>query len=311
MLRQASKSDTYMKLISFLSSSSLLLISSFGFAQEQAPTKKCRMQIQDVFLNTGVFLEQNGSGMLSDFRTLAPQSAVLNTMNDVSNSDGFTIMGNSSFSALVGIKFKNKNSESYKSNPLLRLGISYFTGSALSYSTFNDTRKPFDTLTSAQTGQTIYIDSLSYQSHTMNYTSEQLRLDVSVLFRTNPEARWSVFGGLGITAGLSLNANTHIHYNKFDRTEARFPNGNNSFTNSSLTNETRITERFQNSNNFGASAYIPMGVDFRIGKKREFWKQMHLFYELRPGINTVSIPELRTLTNASMQHGIGLRVSWI
>jgi len=53
-----------------------------------------------------------------------------------------------------------------------------------------------------------------------------------------------------------------------------------------------------------------LGIDFRIGKKREFWKRTHLFYELRPGINVTSIPELRPITNASVQHGIGLRVSW-
>jgi hypothetical protein len=47
-----------------------------------------------------------------------------------------------------------------------------------------------------------------------------------------------------------------------------------------------------------------------LGKKKEFWKRTHLFYELRPGINITSIPELGTITNSSNQHGLGLRVTW-
>ena len=70
------------------------------------------------------------------------------------------------------------------------------------------------------------------------------------------------------------------------------------------------TEYYKNKNNFGFSAYIPMGIDFRIGRKRKFWKQIHLFLELRPGINGTSIPELRTIVNSSMQYGFGLKVSW-
>lgn len=51
-----------------------------------------------------------------------------------------------------------------------------------------------------------------------------------------------------------------------------------------------------------------MGVDFRLGKNKEFWKKLHLVYELRPGINMVSVPELRTFATASIQQGLALRV---
>jgi hypothetical protein len=57
-------------------------------------------------------------------------------------------------------------------------------------------------------------------------------------------------------------------------------------------------------------AYLPLGVDFRIGNKRDFWKRIHLFYEARPSINMTAIPELRTITNASIFHGLGVKVKW-
>jgi hypothetical protein len=64
---------------------------------------------------------------------------------------------------------------------------------------------------------------------------------------------------------------------------------------------------FTNKKKFACAAYVPLGVDFRIGKKRAFWKRTHLFYELRPSVTT--IPELRTFANAGVQQGIGLRVT--
>ena len=47
-----------------------------------------------------------------------------------------------------------------------------------------------------------------------------------------------------------------------------------------------------------------------VRKEKRILKRTLLFYELRPGINITSIPELRTVTNSSIQHGLGLRVTW-
>jgi hypothetical protein len=48
----------------------------------------------------------------------------------------------------------------------------------------------------------------------MDYSSNQLRLDASLIFRTNADARWSAFAGVGINAGVSLNSNTTIYYHE-------------------------------------------------------------------------------------------------
>jgi hypothetical protein len=153
------------------------------------------------------------------------------------------------------------------------------------------------------------MDSIIRKNLGMKYSSEQLRFDGSLIFRTNPEARWSLFTGIGITAGFSFNAYSEIYFSQTNSIEARFPNGNSSTYYSHFGNDWE-TEKFRNKNNLAFSTYIPMGIDFRIGKKSEFWKQTHLFYEIRPGINMTSIPELRTLTNRTIQHGLGLKVSW-
>lgn len=126
---------------------------------------------------------------------------------------------------LVGLQFSNKEKTMYKSNPLLRLGFTYSSGTNLMGGSFKEDRIPFDTLTSSQTGQTAFIDSINTQGYNMNYRSEQLRFDGSIIFRTNPEARWSLFTGIGITAGISINARTDIYYSNYGTAETTYADG--------------------------------------------------------------------------------------
>jgi len=211
---------------------------------------------------------------------------------------------------MLGIQFSDKPKTTYKANPLLRLGVSYFSGTSLTGSFYKEDRKTCDTLTSTQTGRTVYLDSVTTKSYSMNYSSEQLWFDGSLIFRTNPKARWSLFAGIGITAGFSINANTEIYYSKSDWIAARHPDGNHLFLYFSAGSYDSKEEKYRNKNNFSASTFIPLGINYRIKKNGEFLKPIYLFYELRPGIYITSIPELRTITNANIQHWFGLRVSW-
>lgn len=296
-----------MKIINTFSAITLLTVSFSAFGQEQPKTIK-KISIHDFYIQTGMLFERNTNATLTDFKILAPQSVLLsNNLTDYSSSsDAFIITGNTMFSAMLGLHFSDKQKTSLKTNPLLRLGITYFSGRALTGSLYKENSKPYDTLTSAQTGQTIYIDSVTLERYGMNYSYEQLRIDGSLIFRTNPGARWTIYSGIGVTAGISINAQTDIYY-YIDKHTEQANNANYSSYNGTVTFD---REKIRNKNNFGASAFIPLGIDFRIGKKREFWKRLHLFYELKPGINITSISELRTITNASLQHGLGLRVSW-
>lgn len=280
----------------------------FGQEEESKPIKK--VVIRDFFVQTGFYSGSNSNGTLTDFKTLAPQSLLLNnSFTDYSQSGGYST-GNNMFSVMLGIQFRDKQKTAYKTNPLLRLGISYFNMSTLSGYLYKQDRKPYDTLISAQTGQPVYIDSVTSKNYNLTYSSEQLRFDGSLIFRTNPKARWSLYSGIGFSAGISMNAKTHINYSKHDRLETRFPNTSTFFYNNFSSIGTSTFENYRNQNNFGLSVYIPMGIDFRTGTKKEFWKRIHLFYELRPGLNITSIPELHTEANTNIQYGLGLRVTW-
>ncbi len=285
----------------------VMLLTAFlnALGQEETVTVKS-MSINDVYIQTGFFMEPSSNIDLDDFRALAPRSKLLeNDLSDFSSPYDYYMMdGNMTFTVLLGFQFIDKEKKVYKANPLLRVGFSYSSGTYFAETIFKEDRKPYDTLVSTQTGETFYRDSVTDQYYNMYYQAEQLRLNCSLIYRTNPAARWSFYGGVGLSAGVSMNAYTTIYYDRSSFIDA------SSYSSSNSGYGDYAQERFENKNNFGFSAFVPLGVDYRIGKKSEFLRMMHLFYELNPAINVTSIPELRTYTNAVFLQAFGLRISW-
>jgi len=289
----------------------LLLTTNFSlFGQElkRLPVKK--ISIHEVSIQAGLFSEQNINPKLSDFKSLAPKSLLLNS--DLSNyySSEYQLNSNPMISLMIGMNVNRKQKITNRTNPLIKVGFCYFSGTILTSSLYKSEQKSYDTLTSLRTGQTVFVDSISSKSLIMNYSSNQIRLDGSLILRTNTKKRWSLFGGIGMTVGISIKAHTDIIATKSERTETHFANGTNLYPSLNSRSNTFNKETFRNKNNFCASTYIPVGIDFRIGNKKTIWKKMHLFYELRPGLNIISIPELRTITNVNLQQGIGIKFSW-
>jgi hypothetical protein len=247
-------------------------------------------------------------GTIAEFKKLAPGSELLkadftayNQFNDYVSSI------NSMFSVNLGFRFGNSSKSAYRKNPLLRLGFSYFSTTDLANNLGQTTTFRNDTLVSSGTGQVYYIDSTIYRSYNMQHTSDQLRLDVSLVYRTDPKARWQFYAGLGLTAGASLKSYTTVNYmvsGSLVSTDYYL------YPVSSEQNYEYKNEYFRNSADIGMSAYVPLGLDFRLGKKRPFWKRTHLFYEARPGASFSNIGDLGFFANISVQQGLGIKVNW-
>lgn len=250
------------------------------------------------------------SGTLQDFAQLAPQSILLNKSfsgyNSYSDYSSWNTSGRISF--MLGFDFNEKENNEKSLNPQLRIGLTYTNGISLSNDQWKDEYHPYDTLTSSQTGNQTFIDSVYSDQYYMSYNSDNIVLDVSLLLRTNPETRWAFYSGAGIMAGVSINSSTHIeHYeSSYIENSSGHPYYGGSYTDHNYTSE---SETIRNKNSFLVSGYIPMGVDFRLGNKGELWKRTHLFYELRTTININSIPEIGTFTRGSVHHGIGIKIS--
>ncbi|HPS71756.1 MAG TPA: hypothetical protein PLM70_05855 [Bacteroidales bacterium] len=288
-----------------------LTVSLISFGQQTNNNVIKGFRINEYSIQTGLFGGSSSSSSLSDFNILAPNSVLLNSniIPDLQSYSPYSYHSgpNSSFSALLGFQFSDKQKTKYNKYMQLRVGITYTHNSIISGGMYNTERIRFDTLTSSQTGNTTYLDSVVTKSLDMNYSSEQLRLDGALIFRTNPDARWSLYSGIGITAGFSFNSKTTIVYGTNYRIENQDSDDNMTYMNC-FDGDSKI-ELFTNKNNFGFSAYIPLGINLKLGKNTEFWKKVNLFYEIRPSIGVTSIPELRTVVNTSVQQGIGFKIS--
>lgn len=247
-------------------------------------------------------------GSIAEFQKLAPGSELLKAdFTGYNQYNDYISSVNSMFAVNVGFRFGNANRTAYKKSPLLRLGFSYFSTTDLANNLSQTRTFRSDTLVSTNNGQVYYVDSTIYRSYNMRHTSDQLRLDVSLIYRTDPKARWQFYGGLGLTAGASLKAYTTIDYVVGSNIEST-----NYYFYPIYTDQVSDykNEYFRNSADFGLSAYVPLGLDFRMGKKRPFWKRTHLFYELRPGASFSSIGDLSSFANISVQQGLGIKVNW-
>jgi hypothetical protein len=272
------------------------------------PIKKMQVCEVSVLFGGAFDLQQNST--MADFQKLAPQSKLLKGDFSGYQSSSFQSYGaNGMFSVLMGIRFAKSDKSAYKTNPILRLGFSYLSSNNLA-TYYQEQTKRYDTLVSINSGQTYYLDSTTTRSYYMNYRSEQLRLDASLIFRTDPKARWAVYSGIGLNVGMSLTANTEIYYTPYTGTNENSSASYYPYYYPYQQSYATSSESFRNSTNFGASSYIPLGVDFRMGKKRPFWQRTHLFLELRPGVNVNSIPELGTFAKGYFQSSFGIKVNW-
>jgi hypothetical protein len=288
----------------------LFFLSRFVDVQAQGEVSK-KFKIKEFRVQTGLITTASNNESIDNFRKLAPQSELLKTMPDeLTTNSSLPLNAKGMLAVTMGIQFRNKDKTGYNQNPVLRLGFGFVSGSIAQNSFNNFSQFTYDTLVSAQSGKTLFEDSVITTNYDLNYRSSILQFDGSLIFRTNPDNRTSIFSGFGLTSGISLNSITKINYYRMARSQYRDSNGDvlNNYNNTSQ--GWSVSERYRNEANYSFSAYIPLGIDFRLGNKRDFFKQTHLFFELRPGIHINNIPELETLVTAYLQQGIGVKVLW-
>lgn len=272
----------------------------------QAQNETPKIKITDAYILTGVQTVPQLAASTADMRTLAPQSVLL--QQDYTGYESYSYNG---YSGNGQVAFRMGLQSIKKPNRELQLGVSFGSGMQASNTLSFTTSTPYDTFTSSQTGEQIIVDSV-YNKHVIsNYRTDQLQLDASLIYRTDHSARWSFYGGIGASVGTSLRATTSIYsYGTSSANTILTSEDAYSYSFANSTFEQGEREEFNNKNVFNASVFIPAGIDFRIGKRNEFWQQLHLVYELRPNVGVVAIPELDATVSAGIQNNVGLRLHW-
>ena len=292
-----------------------MCLASTTYAQTNETIKKKKYKISNAYILPMGSLQKDPSISDANFKKLTENSMLLKnqSLDDYkkhSNSRSF----NSSIAFNIGISKYNEQENNYNSSPEFRIGFTYSSNTIFTANYQKEESKRIDTLTSNQTGNTIYYDSITRKNYSMYASSDQLMLDVSVLFRTNPKARWSLYGGIGVNAGSSINAFSHINY--FEYSSNQFSSSYTNISGNNVSGQNSLGDKQKNEsikmeNQIATGIYLPFGIDFRLGDKREFFKRIHGFIELRPYLNSTSVPELKTnFLTAGIKGGLGLRINF-
>ncbi len=273
----------------------LLVAISFGlFAQEPSATK---LLFNGLSLGVGPFSFSSGISSVTTFQKLAPQSELLKMNLKEFNSSYYydelhsnTITGGYAHFNIVG---KDRPEALFSRS--FRIGIAYADQSTY-FNSYNRIETfTIDTVTSNTTGIQYPIDSTASQSLSMNYNQSQLYVDAAYLLQTGECNRFSLFGGLGAAVGLTIDAFTTVYLSDNFSYAANTPQ----LFQPQDEDYNYKEEVFKNKVGVSFIASIPLGVDFRIGQNRSFWKNSHLCFEIRPSLYVNQIPEVETeLTTA-------------
>ncbi len=257
-----------------------------------------------VYVAGGAYLVADQPLFRGDLDKLTPGSTLLGQdLDDHTFTNDHYYTGTGSFEISLGLQpWKHQDRE----GPELRLGVTY--GGGISQSAFlqRTVRTPYDTLTSSQTGEQVFVDSVHESKYWIHRTSERFGMNASMIWRTR--ARWSFFGGGGFAGGLSMNARTTVQHDVvegIDGPGSNYESGHYSYGYSgNATNE----ELFRNGTGWWLALYTPIGLDFQLARRSTFWNRLHLYYELRPQIIVQNAPELSTYTDFGIQSLFGVRL---
>jgi hypothetical protein len=286
------------------------LFQYFAFSQENQSIIS-RVKINEIQTSISYSSDQANSCSLTDFIKLAPLSNLLKiNLSNYSNNYNEMMPISIPYSLLISLKFSDKSRTKFNQNSTVRIGLNYLKKTNLIANYFNSTSNTYDTLTSSQNSQIVYFDSVIENNLKLKHSSENLRFDAAYIYRIRPVSRWSFLTGIGFTLGMVMNSQTSISMNTSNRIETYYSTNPSALFNSYATTYINRSELYKNKNSYGFSAYIPIGIDFRIGKRNDFLNHTHLFYELRADLNVTSIPELRNYINTRTQHGVGIRITF-
>lgn len=257
--------------------------------------------VSSVYLAGGGWFTNDQPLFPADLHRLAPGSALL--ASDLADhrfySDPFAV-GSGAFEMGIGLHpFRS----AARSGPELRLGFLYGGRDYRSASYSRRITTPWDTLTSSQTGEQYIIDSVHRSTYWIDHSAERFGLNASLVWRTR--GRWSVYGGFGLAGGISLNARTELSYSEYSRLEGQYANQYGDPFNDYPSTMPR--ETFRNGTGWWLATSAPFGLDFRMARRSEFWRRMHLYMEWSPQLLIQSSPELGTRTGFGMRTAFGLR----
>jgi len=248
-----------------------------------------------------------------DFSKLAPDAILypLGPMEDIRRGMMYSWNANT-FNIQLGWSPYTKETKEKSTHRAWRLGLTAQSFQSNLYSSVNENNFRVDTLYQASNGAVYgFMDSTERFFSNGYYQATMVKADVSHIWSTGLDKRFNLYTGLGINAGLNLSPRTEIVSNRWSSSELTDANGQVISSNGTFnSNYDFQRETYRNKMGWSTAAYIPLGLDFRVGQKREYLKNLHFFSEIRPTLNYVHIPETRGYVFPTFQSITGIKWCW-
>lgn len=246
---------------------------------------------------------------LDDFLKMHPQSMILKEFDPDNSQASYST---SSFAASLETYFSLSGSRATRRiNPFLRLGVNYLSLSNLSISDFRETPLSSDTLISASSGNTIYVDTIMRHYRSASLSSRKVRANVALLFNFNQSKRLSFTTGIGMLVGASISSQTEVL--NYSNKSVDVYNDNNQFVYSGYYENTNpnpmnFTETFTSPSIFHFQLYAPFILNYQLGKRTldGFNSKYELQLEVSPGMAFERIKKTTGFSFSTIQSRISL-----
>lgn len=279
-----------------------------SFGQGDAHMRQPRFTVSEVYLGFGSFVHPNMSLTTGEWRTMLPGSSLLQRdlprglLHGGAPSWLFDNGGYDVGMAHLGLALELSPREGRYAK-LLRMGVVH-AGHGGSWSTWSRYAVGrYDTLTSATTGQVIFVDTVWSERYEAMYEQERLGLEVSFVLRKRTPGRWDWQVGAGVMAGVAINGTAAVWRTEERRVDPYLGSG---YSGSVNRHEVTDREEFRIGGGAWASAYGLLGLGFQLGREHPFWSGLQLRYEIRPSLLFAGVPGVRSATLTAGQHLFGI-----
>ena len=266
----------------------LILFTMQGFSQDQPKqdmkNNNC-MKFTSFSLNVQPLFSSNNATDFSDLQRLMPKDDPMFNPNLTNYTQSYQNSPLFNFNMKLGLS-SNPNRE-------LLIGISYISGTRNATDFYKGNVKHIDTLLVED--YTFYVDSNYFSNYSFAEHTKEIGLDVSYLFRSDQSRYISVFAGVGLYAGFTIYSDVSVSYSH-DSLKTIYTNppidqmySNYYWYGGNYYNAIEKSVKIDPSILF--RGYIPVGFNWNLSKKNEFWKHMNFVFQGSFGL------EYRYITN--------------
>jgi hypothetical protein len=277
--------------------------------------KKPLFQPKSVQVMAGIEFPVPSAVSVKEFQGLIPESEILK--RDLTGFNGandfFSFAPGSRFSAILSHRVRDDRKQRYRSHFEIRTGVSLAAVNELNMNLSKRERKTFDTLTSAVSGAAFLMDSIYDSYINIGRRSNYASIDLAAIWHTNPNKTVRFYIGGGLMGGIGFGGQYSIW--QYDRESTEIRTGSNLSNNPSYAwygdDPSDKAETFRTDASWAIAAYVPVGMEIRLGKNPErIWQHLSLTYESRRGVVVTNISGLGTISGLYFSTNGGVKYTF-